>query len=47
MAIGGNIANLCIFARENHYVTKNNPDLFNTTVARYFDEPFQGEELRK
>ena len=26
---------------------KNNPALFNTTVARYFDEPFKGYELRK
>jgi pimeloyl-ACP methyl ester carboxylesterase len=40
-------ANLCIFTGENHYVTKNNPDLFNSTVARYFDEPFKGEKLRQ
>jgi pimeloyl-ACP methyl ester carboxylesterase len=40
-------ANLCIFAGENHFVTINNPDLFNTTVAKYFDEPFKGEELRQ
>jgi pimeloyl-ACP methyl ester carboxylesterase len=39
--------NLCIFTGENHYVTKNNPVLFNTTVARYFDEPFRGDELRE
>jgi pimeloyl-ACP methyl ester carboxylesterase len=32
-------SNLCIFTGENHYITKNNPDLFNTTVAKYFDEP--------
>jgi pimeloyl-ACP methyl ester carboxylesterase len=40
-------ANLCIFTGENHYITKNNPDLFNTTVAKYFDELFKGEDLRK
>ena len=37
-------ANLCIFTGENHFVTKNNPDLFNTTVAKYLDEPFMGKE---
>jgi pimeloyl-ACP methyl ester carboxylesterase len=40
-------ANLCIFTGENHYVTKNNPDLFNTTVSEYFDKPFKGDELRQ
>jgi pimeloyl-ACP methyl ester carboxylesterase len=40
-------ANLCIFTGESHYVTKDNPDLFNATVAKYFDEPFRGEELRQ
>jgi pimeloyl-ACP methyl ester carboxylesterase len=39
-------ANLCIFPGENHYITKNNPDLFNTTVAKYFSEPFKGETIR-
>lgn len=39
-------ANLCILTGENHYVTKNNPDLFNTTVAKYLEEPFKGEESR-
>jgi pimeloyl-ACP methyl ester carboxylesterase len=39
-------ANLCIFPGENHYITKNNPDLFNTTVAKYFLQPFKGEKLR-
>jgi pimeloyl-ACP methyl ester carboxylesterase len=39
-------ASLCIFTGENHYVTKNNPGLFNATVSRYFDEPFKGEDLR-
>jgi pimeloyl-ACP methyl ester carboxylesterase len=40
-------ANLCIFTGENHYVTKNNPELFNAVVANYFDEPFKGEEGRQ
>lgn len=39
-------ANLCIFTGENHFVTKNNPVLFNSAVAKYFSEPFKGEELR-
>lgn len=39
-------ANLCIFPGENHYVTTNNPTLFNTTVANYFAGPYRGEELR-
>ncbi|MBL7923464.1 MAG: alpha/beta hydrolase, partial [Bacteroidia bacterium] len=33
-------ANLSILHGEDHYVTKNNPDLFNTTVQKYLDEPF-------
>lgn len=40
-------ANLCILTGENHYVTKNNPDLFNSTVKKYLEEPFKGEELRQ
>jgi pimeloyl-ACP methyl ester carboxylesterase len=40
-------ANLCIFTGENHYVTKNNPGLFNAVVGKYFDEPFKGEEGRQ
>ena len=32
---------------KDHYVTKDNPELFNTTVAKYFDEPFKGKELRQ
>jgi pimeloyl-ACP methyl ester carboxylesterase len=39
-------ANLCILTGENHYVTKNNPDLFNATVGKYLDDSFKGEELR-
>lgn len=40
-------ANLCILTGENHYVTKNNPDLFNTIVGKYLEESFIGEELRR
>jgi pimeloyl-ACP methyl ester carboxylesterase len=40
-------ANLCILAGENHYVTKNNPDLFNAVAEKYLAESFKGEELRQ
>ncbi|MDI6804592.1 MAG: alpha/beta hydrolase [Bacteroidota bacterium] len=40
-------ANLCILTGENHYVTKNNPALFNAIVEKYLDEPFKGEESRQ
>jgi pimeloyl-ACP methyl ester carboxylesterase len=40
-------ANLCILTGENHYVTKNNPDLFNTIVEKYLEDPFKGEEMRR
>ena len=36
-------ANLCILAGEDHYVTSNNPDLFNTTVSKFLSEPFKGK----
>ncbi len=39
-------SNLCILTGENHYVTKNNPDLFNSIVAKYLEDKFIGEELR-
>ncbi|MBC7475271.1 MAG: alpha/beta hydrolase, partial [Candidatus Sericytochromatia bacterium] len=39
-------ANLCFVTGENHYVTKNNPDLFNSIVAKYLEDNFKGEELR-
>ena len=39
-------ANLCIFPDETHRVTKENPSLFNTTVDRYFSQPYRGEEAR-
>jgi len=40
-------SNLCIFPDETHWITSTNPDLFNATIARYFSEPFRGEEIRK
>ena len=39
-------ANLCILTGENHYVTKNNPYLFNTIVEKYLNDVFKGGELR-
>jgi len=40
-------ANLCIFPGETHWITSTNPGLFNATVAEFFSEPYQGEEIRK
>jgi pimeloyl-ACP methyl ester carboxylesterase len=40
-------ANLCILAGEDHYVTTNNPGLFNETVQKYLDGSFKGEEMRQ
>ena len=40
-------SNLCIFPGETHWITGTNPGLFNTTVAKFFAEPFKGEEIRK
>lgn len=34
-------SNLCIFNGENHWITKDNPTLFNSTVDKYFSEPFK------
>lgn len=39
-------SNLCIFTGETHWITKTNPTLFNTTVDKYFSEPFKGEGVR-
>ena len=39
-------ANLCIFTGETHRITKQNPLLFNTTVDRFFSEPYKGAEYR-
>ncbi len=40
-------ANLCIFPGETHWITSTNPGLFNSTVMRFFSEPFKGEETRR
>jgi len=40
-------SNLCIFPGETHWITGTNPELFNSTVAKFFSEPFKGEEIRK
>lgn len=40
-------ANLSILPGESHWVTSTNPELFNTTVAKFLSEPFRGEEARK
>lgn len=40
-------SNLCIFPNETHWITSTNPELFNSTVDKYFSEPFSGEEARK
>jgi pimeloyl-ACP methyl ester carboxylesterase len=39
-------ANLCIFPGETHFITRENPQLFNTAVERFLWEPFRGEGLR-
>jgi pimeloyl-ACP methyl ester carboxylesterase len=40
-------SNLCIFPGETHWITSTNPNLFNSTVAKFFSEPYKGEEIRK
>jgi pimeloyl-ACP methyl ester carboxylesterase len=40
-------SNLCIFPGETHWITSTNPNLFNSTVAKFFSEPFRGNEMRK
>lgn len=40
-------SHLCIFPGETHWITSTNPGLFNTTVEKFFVEPFKGEEFRK
>jgi pimeloyl-ACP methyl ester carboxylesterase len=40
-------ANLCILPGETHWITKTDPALCNATVAKFFSEPFRGEEIRK
>lgn len=39
-------ANLCIFPDATHRVPREQPELFNKTVDKYFRQPFRGEEIR-
>ncbi|MCK9627426.1 MAG: alpha/beta hydrolase [Bacteroidales bacterium] len=39
-------ANLCIFPDATHRVPREQPELFNTTVGKYFRQPFRGEDIR-
>ena len=39
--------NLCMLTGETHFVTKNNPALFNSIVDKYLSDPFKGEEMRR
>lgn len=39
-------SNLCFLSGEDHYVTTNNPELFNSIVAKYLTKPYSGDELR-
>jgi hypothetical protein len=38
---------LCIFPGETHWITSESPELFNSAVAKFFYEPFKGDEIRK
>jgi pimeloyl-ACP methyl ester carboxylesterase len=40
-------ANLCIFPNETHWITRENPALFNATVAKFLTDDFRGDEVRK
>jgi pimeloyl-ACP methyl ester carboxylesterase len=40
-------ANLCIFPNETHWITGENPALFNATVAKFLSDAFRGDEARK
>jgi pimeloyl-ACP methyl ester carboxylesterase len=40
-------ANLCIFPGETHWITSENPDLFNSTVSKFFSGHYKGDEIRK
>jgi pimeloyl-ACP methyl ester carboxylesterase len=40
-------ANLCIFPGETHWITSENPDLFNSTVSKFFSGNYKGDEIRK
>jgi len=40
-------SNLCIFPGETHWITSTNPNLINSTVAKFLSEPYRGDEMRK
>jgi pimeloyl-ACP methyl ester carboxylesterase len=40
-------ANLCIFPGETHWITSENPNLFNSTVAKFFSGHYKGDKIRK
>ena len=40
-------SNLCIFPGETHWITDTNPVLFNTTVDKFINTEYRGEEIRK
>lgn len=39
-------ANLCIFTGRTHRITKEDPELFNSTVDDFFRRPYRGDEMR-
>jgi len=40
------LADLSIFPGETHFVTRQNPELFNTTVDRFLSQPFKDNATR-
>ena len=45
--ISQKINNHFMFPGETHWITSENPELSNSTVAKFFSEPFKGDEIRK
>jgi len=39
-------SDLCILSGETHYITKQNPDLFNAMVDKFLAQPYKGNEAR-
>ncbi|MEA5005975.1 MAG: alpha/beta hydrolase [Rikenellaceae bacterium] len=39
-------ANLCIFPDATHRIPREQPELFNKTIASYFKQPFRGVDIR-
>jgi pimeloyl-ACP methyl ester carboxylesterase len=40
-------SNLCIFPNETHWITSENPALFNAAVGKFLSDAFRGDEARK